>query len=575
MKQLAKFLKPYRWKVLVGMLMKMVETILELCLPLLMAKIIDAGIKQGDTDYIFHMALWMFMFITIGFLCAFLGQYYAAVVAQGMGKDMRTDLMEHISKFSYKELDEFGMSTLMNRLTNDVNQMITVVNMFIRLILRAPFLCIGALALSFYVNFEMSLIFAGLIPIFVLILYVISRLTIPRFRQVQQSLDRLGVAIRENLSGVRVIRAFVQQREEKKRVYHATEDLADRTIKVNNISVLINPLTTIVINIGIVGILCLGGWHIYNGWMLQGNLVALINYITQILMALIIAANLISLFTKAAASSSRIQKVRETVPSIQDSEESEDKNQKAKSGSLLEFCNVTFSYGGAPTLQNINFTLNAGKMLGIIGTTGSGKSTLIHLIERFYEVKEGEILLYGKDVRNWEQEKLRNQIGLVPQRSVLFSGSVADNLRFSNPDATDEEMDLALKDAQAYTFVHQKSGGLKGQIYEGGKNLSGGQKQRLCIARALIRNPKLLILDDSLSALDASTAQKITRTLQEEYPGMAVMMISQRVSAIAGADEILVLEDGKQAGLGPHSQLLNSCDTYREIFESQTQKEAI
>lgn len=575
MKQLAKFLKPYRWKVLIGMLMKMVETILELCLPLLMAKIIDVGIKQGDTGYICHMALWMFMFITTGFLCAFLGQYYAAVVAQGMGKDMRMDLMEHIAKFSYKELDEFGMSTLMNRLTNDVNQMITAVNMFIRLILRAPFLCIGALALSFYVNFEMSLIFAGLIPIFILILYVISRLTVPRFRQVQQSLDRLGVAIRENLSGVRVIRAFVQQREEKKRVYHAAEDLADRTIKVNNISVLINPLTTIVVNIGIVGILCLGGWQIYNGWMFQGDLVALINYITQILLALILAANLISLFTKAAASSARIQKVRETVPSIQDSEEAEEENQNAKADSLLEFRNVTFSYGGAPTLQNINFTLNAGKMLGIIGTTGSGKSTLIHLIERFYEVKEGEILLCGKDVRNWEQEKLRNQIGLVPQRSVLFSGSVADNLRFSSPDATDEEMDLALKGAQAYTFVHQKSGGLQGQIYEGGKNLSGGQKQRLCIARALIRKPRLLILDDSLSALDASTAQKITKTLQEEYPGMAVMMISQRISAIAGADEILVLEEGKQAGLGTHSQLLNSCDTYREIFESQTQKEAI
>lgn len=555
--------------------MKFLETLIELSLPLLMARIIDQGIKTGNTALIIHTALWMLVIILIGYLSAFLGQYYAAVAAQGMGMDMRMDMIDRIHRFSFQELDSFGASTLINRVTNDVNQVVTAVNMFIRLILRAPFICLGALTLSLYVSVQMSMIFAALIPIFILILWIISRVTVPRFRLVQRALDFLAGILRENFSGVRVIRAFVQQKAEKKRVFDATDDLANQTIRVNNISALLSPLTTLVVNFGILLILGLGGWQIYHGWMLQGDLVALINYITLILLALIIVSNLISLLAKAAASFDRIQMVRHTKPTIQDPKESK-RAEKSRGGKepVLAFHKVTFSYpGGAPVLSGIDFQLEAGKTLGVIGITGSGKSTLIHLIPRFYDPVDGEVLWEGTPVSQWSLQALRQQMGLAPQKSVLFSGSIADNLRFSKPDAIKEEMIQALKDAQAYSFVEKMPQGLQSEIYEGGKNLSGGQKQRLCIARALLRRPKLLILDDSLSALDASTAQAISKTLRESYSDMAVIIISQRISAVAGADAILVLEEGKQVGLASHSELLASCDVYREIFDSQMCKE--
>nr|WP_294359090.1 ABC transporter ATP-binding protein [uncultured Clostridium sp.] len=552
---------------IVGSGAKLFEAILELLLPLFMGKIIDIGIKNGDISYIGKTAILMLGIISVGLASASLCQYYASYTCQNLGNDLRKELMDKISTLSYADIDRFGNATLINRVTNDVNQIVQAVAMLIRLVSRAPFLCIGALVMSIYINPKLSLIFAVLIPIFVLIVAIIMMRTIPLYKDAQGKLDNLGSVLRENLSGVRVIRAFARHKNEKKRMNEATEELSKAYIRVTNLSALMNPITSLVMNMGIIIIFYLGAINVNKGTLSQGNIVVLINYITQVLLALIIVANLVVLFTKAAASAERINEILDCVPSIVDG--SIDTTDDTTENSIV-FDKVSFKYNDEDTLSDISFTIKKGEVFGIVGTTGSGKSTIANLICRFYDTTTGNILFRNVNVKELSQDYLHREIGIVPQKSVLFSGTIADNIRWGKEDATDEEVIEALKNAEAYDFVSNMENGINSMIYEGGKNFSGGQKQRLTIARALVKKPPVIIMDDSLSALDYATDKKLRNSLKETLKDSTIIIISQRISSIVSADKILVLDDGKVMGLGTHEELLNSCDTYKEIYMSQS-----
>nr|WP_294344935.1 ABC transporter ATP-binding protein [uncultured Clostridium sp.] len=552
---------------IVGSGAKLFEAILELLLPLFMGKIIDIGIKNGDISYIGKTAILMLGIISVGLASASLCQYYASYTCQNLGNDLRKELMDKISTLSYADIDRFGNATLINRVTNDVNQIVQAVAMLIRLVSRAPFLCIGALVMSIYINPKLSLIFAVLIPIFVLIVAIIMMRTIPLYKDAQGKLDNLGSVLRENLSGVRVIRAFARHKNEKKRMNEATEELSKAYIRVTNLSALMNPITSLVMNMGIIIIFYLGAINVNKGTLSQGDIVVLINYITQVLLALIIVANLVVLFTKAAASAERINEILDCVPSIVDG--SIDTTDDTTENSIV-FDKVSFKYNDEDTLSDISFTIKKGEVFGIVGTTGSGKSTIANLICRFYDTTTGNILFRNVNVKELSQDYLHREIGIVPQKSVLFSGTIADNIRWGKEDATDEEVIEALKNAEAYDFVSNMENGINSMIYEGGKNFSGGQKQRLTIARALVKKPPVIIMDDSLSALDYATDKKLRNSLKETLKDSTIIIISQRISSIVSADKILVLDDGKVMGLGTHEELLNSCDTYKEIYMSQS-----
>ncbi|MBU5317171.1 ABC transporter ATP-binding protein/permease [Clostridium bornimense] len=552
---------------IVGSGAKLFEAILELLLPLFMGKIIDIGIKNGDISYIGKTAILMLGIISVGLASASLCQYYASYTCQNLGNDLRKELMDKISTLSYADIDRFGNATLINRVTNDVNQIVQAVAMLIRLVSRAPFLCIGALVMSIYINPKLSLIFAVLIPIFVLIVAIIMMRTIPLYKDAQGKLDNLGSVLRENLSGVRVIRAFARHKNEKKRMNEATEELSKAYIRVTNLSALMNPITSLVMNMGIIIIFYLGAINVNKGTLSQGDIVVLINYITQVLLALIIVANLVVLFTKAAASAERINEILDCVPSIVDG--SIDTTDDTTENSIV-FDKVSFKYNDEDTLSDISFTIKKGEVFGIVGTTGSGKSTISNLICRFYDTTTGNILFRNVNVKELSQDYLHREIGIVPQKSVLFSGTIADNIRWGKEDATDEEVIEALKNAEAYDFVSNMENGINSMIYEGGKNFSGGQKQRLTIARALVKKPPVIIMDDSLSALDYATDKKLRNSLKETLKDSTIIIISQRISSIVSADKILVLDDGKVMGLGTHEELLNSCDTYKEIYMSQS-----
>ncbi len=456
---------------------------------------------------------------------------------------------------------------MINRLTNDVNQVVMAVAYLIRLVSRAPFLCIGALVMSIYIDPQLSLVFVVLIPIFVLVLVVIMKKTVPLYQNAQRKLDRLGQVLRENLSGVRVIRAFARHEKERERMDEATEQLARANIHVTNLSALMNPITSVVMNAGIIVLLYFGGISVNAGNLTQGSIVALINYVTQILMALIIVANLVVLFTKASASANRINEVLTCDVSVKDQQAERELDPTAP---FVEFDHVSFGYNQKEVLEDISFTLPVGNILGVVGTTGSGKSTLINLIPRFYDVNQGEVRFGGKPVKQLAQDYLRSKITIVPQKTVLFSGSIADNIRWGKEDATEQEIIEALKAAQAYDFVKTLNKGIHSQIHEGGKNFSGGQQQRLSIARALVRKPDLLILDDSLSALDYQTDLKLRRSLKEYLKNGTIIIVSQRISSVTLADHILVLDDGKLVGHGKHEELLQTCETYQEIYQSQS-----
>lgn len=564
------FLKPYIKETIIGSGAKLFEAILELLLPIFMGKIIDIGIVNKDMPYIGKMAAIMLLIISIGLASASLCQYYASYTCQNVGNDIRKELLKKISLFSYADIDRFGNSTLINRMTNDVNQVVWAVAMLIRLVSRAPFLCVGAIIMSIYIDPKMSLIFVVLIPIFLLVIAIIMRKTLPLYKRAQGKMDNLGHVLRENLTGVRVIRAFARHENESIRMKEATEDVSKAYIKVTNLSALMNPITSLIMNMGIIVLLYVGGINVNIGSLTQGDIVILINYITQVLLALIVVANLLVTFTKASASAARINEVLQCEPSIRDVKVSEDVLDEVLSDdNLVTFDNVSFKYNNEEVLSNLSFSIKRGEVFGVVGTTGSGKSTVANLISRFYDTTEGKILFKGKDVRNLPQSFLHKEIGIVPQKSVLFTGTISENIKWGKEDATDEEVVGALKAAQAYEFVSKMKESINSIIYEGGKNFSGGQRQRLAIARALIKKPTLIILDDSLSALDYETDKRLRQSLRENLKNTTTIIISQRISSIISADKILVLDDGKCMGYGTHEELLKDCPTYIEIYESQ------
>ena len=565
--KLRRFLKNYKKELILGPFFKLLEAIFELIVPLVMADIIDTGIKNGDSVYVWKMSGLIVLLGIGGLGFALTCQYFAAKCAYGFGTELRNSLYKHINSLSHAEIDRFGTSSLTTRLINDTNLAQNGVNMFIRLAVRAPFLIIGAAVMAIILDFKLSLIFLIAAPIITAVLYIIMRKTVPLYKKIQKNLDRISLLTRENLEGVRVIRAFSKQEKEKKEFNEASNELAVNSIVVGKISAILNPVTFMIMNLSIVAILWFGGIRVNIGDLSQGQITAFVNYMTQILLALVVLANLIVIFTKAASSSSRINEVFETQPSVTG-------GTKVKfdfGAPAVECGDLTFTYpdAGGPALKNISFSLKKGETLGIIGGTGSGKSTLASLIPHFYNVTGGKLKIFGSDIYDYNLEFLRKSIGIVPQKAALFSGTIAENMRWSNPDATEDEIIKALKIAQAWEFVRKLPEGLKTHISQGGKNFSGGQRQRLTIARALVGSPPIVILDDSMSALDYATDLKLRKALSEHLSDTAVIMISQRATTLKNADSILVLDDGAQIGLGTNEQLLESCEEYKEIYNSQ------
>lgn len=567
--KLRRFLKDYKKECVIGPLCKLFEAILELFVPLVMANIIDIGVKNKDTAYVFKMGLVMVGLAVAGLLSALVCQYLASKASQGVGTKIRRELFAHINTLSHAELDKLGTPSLITRITNDVNQVQQSVAMGIRLLTRAPFIVAGALVMAMSINLKMSIIFFISAVLIGITLYFVMSRSIPIFSAIQKKLDKIGLISRENLSGNRVIRAFSKQKSERERIENATDDLAKTSIRVSRLSALLSPVTYAVTDLAIIAIIWFGAVNVNNGTgMLSGDIIALVNYMTQILLAMIVVANLVLLLTKASASAKRINEVFDTKPSV--IEKNNTFIDADKNSPKVEFKNVTFNYGdGDDELTDISFKIMRGQTVGIIGGTGCGKSTLINLIPRFYDVKNGSVYLEGVNVKEYPFSQIRSQIGSVPQQSILFSGSIRDNMKWQSKNATDEEIINALKIAQAYEFVSKLPKGLDSYVEQGGKNFSGGQRQRLCIARALVGNPEILILDDSFSALDFATDASLRKALKENTEDMTVIIVTQRCSTIKNSDLILVLDDGKLVAKGTHEDLFNDCETYREICLSQ------
>lgn len=575
--RLLRFAKKYQIYAYIGAFSKLMEAVFELFLPIFLARLIDRGINQGDTGYVLQMGGWMLGLSVFGFGFAMICQYFSSIASQGYGTVLREVLTKKINTFSHKELDEFGTSTLITRVTNDVNQMQLALAMLIRLVIRAPFLSIGSIIMALYISPRLSLIFAVLLPIFALMLGFIMWITIPLYKKVQLKLDKMAQTVSENMSGVRVIRAFARKRHELNRSTENSEQLSRANIIVNNISALMTPSTTLVMNIGIMIILYIGGVQTNNGNLFQGEVLALINYMSQMLLALIVVANLVVIFTKSQASASRINEVLDTAVSIAEKTDSLSTERAADEyGSAIKFDQVSFDYDkeAAKALDEINFTVPVGSVIGITGATGSGKSTLVQLIPRFYDTTEGSIFVYGKELPEYELKTLRDLIGYVPQKNTLFRGTVAENLRWGKAEATDDELFEALRIAQMDEFVRRLPLGFQAPVSENGKNFSGGQQQRLTIARALVSKPKIIILDDSLSALDYETDYKLRQALKE-IKSASIIIVSQRLSSIQTADQILVMNNGVIESSGTHEFLLKYSETYQEIYKSQTEPEAI
>lgn len=569
--RLRRFLKDYKKECIIGPICKLVEAILELFVPLVMAKIIDVGVKNGDSGYVIKMGGLLVLLAALGLSFALVCQYWASKASQGFGTKVRSALFAHINSLSHAELDKLGTPSLITRMTNDINQVQQSVAMSIRLLTRAPFIVAGALVMAMTINLKMSVIFFISALLIAVTLYFVMSKSIPIFTAMQKKLDKIGLISRENLSGNRVIRAFSKQKTEKERIDNATEDLAKTSIRVSRLSALLSPVTYAVTDLAIVAVVWFGAMNVNNGsGMLSGDIIALVNYLTQILLAMIVVANLVILLTKASASAKRIDDVFKTQPSVVEKNHDNIKIFSDNDTPKIKFSDVSFTYGdGADELSNISFEIERGQTVGIIGGTGSGKSTLIGLIPRFYDVKSGCVSVDGVDVKEYPFLQLRGQMGIVPQQSVLFSGTVRDNMKWGNKNATDEEIIKALKIAQAYEFVSKLPKGLDSYVEQGGKNFSGGQKQRLCIARGIAANPKILILDDSFSALDFATDAALRKALKESTESMTVIIVTQRCSTIRNADLILVMDDGELVGQGTHKKLFDSCETYRDICLSQ------
>ena len=577
MLKFARFLKQFKREVLIGPVFKLTEAVFELIVPLVMAQIIDVGIANGDRGYVLRMGGVMVLLGLVGLGCALICQYCAARASQGFGTVLRSEMFRHINTLSHGEIDQIGTPSLVTRITNDVNQLQLAVAMLIRLVVRAPFLVIGATVMALLLDWKLACIFFVAAPLMALVLYLVMSRSIPFYRIIQKKLDRISLITRENLSGVRVIRAFSRQEKEKERFAQASEDQMSTSIAVGRISALLNPLTSAIINLAIAAVIWFGGFRVDAGGMTQGEVIAFVNYLNQILLAMIVVANLVVIFTKAAASATRVDEVLELHPSIVNRVSRP--AQEVEGSPEIAFDAVSFAYpdAGAYSLSDISFTVARGQTLGIIGGTGCGKSTLVNLIPRFYEVSQGSLKVDGVDVRDYPMEQLRGKVGIVPQRAVLFSGTLRQNMQWRKQDATDEEIWQALETAQAASFVRKMPDGLDSVILQGGKNLSGGQKQRLTIARALVGEPEILILDDSASALDFATdaalRQAIAKFSAERGNRMTTIIVSQRANTVRYADQIVVLDDGKAAGIGTHEQLLESCQIYREIYWSQNERQ--
>lgn len=581
MKKLLKYLKDYKLESVMGPLFKMLEASFELFVPLVMANIIDTGIKNADQPYIWKMCGMLILLAAIGLTCSLTAQYFSAKAAVGFGTALRNDLFRHINSLSYREIDTIGTSTLITRMTSDINQVQSGVNLVLRLFLRSPFIVFGAMIMAFQVNVRAALIFVVAIPLLSIVVFGILLISMPLYKKVQKQLDRVLLTTRENLLGARVVRAFNRQQDEMKKFDEENSLLVNSQVFVGKISALMNPVTYVIVNGATIILIWTGAWQVEGGIITQGAVVALVNYMSQILVELVKLANLIITISKSLACANRISAVFEETSSIEDkagaavlaANAGDAQEQPAK----VEFASMDFAYAGSSenALSQIFFQAMRGQTIGIIGGTGSGKSTLVNLIPRFYDATGGRVLVDGVNVKDMPLQALREKIGIVPQKAVLFKGTLRDNIRWGKPDATDEEIYHALEIAQARDFVDSKDEGLDLMIQQGGKNLSGGQKQRLTIARALVRNPEILVLDDSASALDFATDAALRKAIRENTKDMTVFLVSQRATTIKNADQILVLDDGNLVGRGTHKELLDTCEVYREICFSQLSEKEV
>lgn len=561
-----KYLKPYRKEAVIGFFFKLIEAFFELIVPIVVADIIDYGILHQDQQYILQRGLLLLALALLGYACALVCQYFASKTSQGFGTYLRNDMFKAIHAYDYENIDEIGIPSLMTRITNDTNQLQLAVAMTIRLASRSPFLILGSLVMAFRISVPIALIFICAAPILALAIYGVMSKSLPLYLKIQKQLDHVSLICRENLAGIRVIRAFSKQKQEKERFQQATQKQKNMQIQVGKLSALLNPSTSVIVNCAILVILYAGGLQVNAGHLTQGEVIALINYMNQILLSMFAFANVIVIYNKATACYKRVQEVLAIQPAIQDGKCLID-NQE---GPLVIFDHVSFSYQGSHALHDISFSIHQGETIGIIGGTGSGKSTLIHLIPRFYEATQGQIYIKNRPIQDYSLFSLRQMIGLVPQQATLFTGTIKENICLAKENASDDEVKQALHLAQA-SFVDEWKDGIYSHITQGGHNLSGGQKQRLTIARALVRNPELLILDDSASALDFATdaaLRKAIATLPQ-----TTIIVSQRVSAIMHADKILVLSHGELVGMGKHDELMKTCEIYQQIVTSQMSKE--
>ena len=573
MKKLLIYLKAYRKEACLAPIFKMLEAVFELFVPLVIKGIIDYGIAAEDRAYCLRMGLLLLLLAVIGLAMATTAQWFSAKAAAGFAAKIKQVLMEHIQKLSYTELDTIGTSTLITRMTSDVNQVQTGTNLVLRLFMRSPFIVFGSMIMAFTIDFKAAMIFVITIPLLSVVVFGIMLSSIPLYKKVQSQLDRVLGITRENLTGVRVIRAFNKEEEEISHFKAENEQFTRLQTFVGKISALMNPLTFVIVNSAILVLVWTGAWRVEGGILTQGAVVALVNYMSQILVELIKLADLIINITKAVACGNRIQKVLEVEPSMENGSKEcvEEKNTQENA---VDFNHVSLTYAGAgaPSLTDIDLHVKTGQTIGIIGGTGSGKTSVVNLIPRFYDATQGNVLVFGKSVKEQDMESLRSQIAVVPQKAVLFAGTIRENMKWGKEDATDEEIMEALTIAQAAEVVQKKEGGLDAFVEQGGKNLSGGQRQRLTIARALVRKPRILILDDSASALDFATDAALRKAIREMKNAPTVFIVSQRTSSIRFADQILVLDDGKSVGVGTHDELLTTCSVYKEIYDSQYKK---
>ncbi len=587
MRKLMVYLKGYKKETVLAPLFKMLEASFELLVPLVMVQIIDRGIAEADKGFIFQMSLLMAALGIIGLVCSITAQYFAAKAAVGFSAQLKHSLFAHIQSLSFSEMDTIGTSTLITRMTSDVNQVQSGVNLILRLFLRSPFIVAGAMVMAFTINTKAAMVFTVTIPLLCVVVFGIMLVSMPLYKKVQAGLDKILKITRENLTGARVVRAFNKEEAEVLSFEESNKELTKMQMFVGRISALMNPVTYIIINGAIIVLIQTGAWQVNQGYITQGEVVALVNYMSQILVELIKLANLIITVTKAFACANRIQDVFETKPEgepagqavKEEGTEKKENIEEANAGKggaeavSFEHVGLTYKNAGAESLTDISFRAYKGQTIGIIGGTGSGKSSIVHLIPRFYDATRGIVKVDGMDVKEYPLEELRAKTGMVMQKATLFKGTIRENLLWGKEDATEEEMWQALEISQAKEFVETKEGGLDAEVAQGGKNLSGGQKQRLTIARALIRKPEILILDDSASALDFATDAKLRKAIREMEEKITVFIVSQRASSIQYADSIIVMDDGRVAGIGTHGELLENCGVYKEIYDSQFKKE--